>query len=85
MPKKITVIVTEEHIRTGERCDPQRCPVAWAIGEMFPLEDVYVDAHAQVGKDYYALPTDVSSWIMKYDRGLSMLPITFDMYRYGLD
>lgn len=71
--KTILVNVTEEHIRTGKRCDSYDCPIAYAILDAYGQGKPYVEGSpvlinnyraVRVGQTYIATPGSLSARIL---------------------
>lgn len=84
------VEVTAEDITKGERQSPILCPIAWACWRSFLLElgdsirvgpiNVFIDKlKGETHK--YLLPTPAREFIHRFDNGLTVEPITFELER----
>lgn len=82
LPDKITLTVTDKHIRSGERDDCVLCPIALAFTHAYPdvqfgvyPTSIYVmeDGEAM----HYELPREAIKFIDKFDNGIEVQPLTF--------
>lgn len=90
--KTLTVHVSEAEIRDGVEGSPSGCPVALALEMACGLR---THGHAEVGYKWASfpvpesggghrtvtceLPEEVSEWIVAFDDGEAMPPITFSL------
>jgi hypothetical protein len=76
---KFLVEVRSDHIREGERNDPERCPVSYAIwdatGIHFDIEQVVARLP---GQGSWALPVEARRFVVAFDSGERVEPIRFE-------
>jgi hypothetical protein len=78
------IIVTNEDIEHGTRHDPERCPVARALSRVGVLHFGVMLASVVVadGQGHVTglpLPGEVTDWILDFDGGRPVAPITFHL------
>lgn len=80
--------VTEDHIRKGCALDCNACPVALAVSDHFPGEDVNVsvashisvwDEISKVYLAYVRTPEMVGKFMTDFDEGTAVEPFEFDL------
>lgn len=78
---KKLISVTEEHIKNGEPCMCQYCPIAWAIGlacKPFLFKEVREDCVVVTEtEDRVRLPRSARRFIHRFDSGKSVKPFRF--------
>lgn len=76
------VVVTQEHIDKGKRCDGVRCPIALALD---PIDGISVDTEEIClhGMGYSGtdpkLPAEAVEFISAFDEGEPVQPFEFDI------
>jgi hypothetical protein len=87
--QKIRVRVTREHLLAGRRSSRFRCPIALAIGEMFPGVPVVVQLDViRIGRVTYPTPRRAAQAMGYYDSSRSkadVKPIDFTLKGNGPD
>lgn len=81
-PKELPVTVTQDDIDHGEESDCRNCPVARASSRAFgaPMKSggaTLAIADAPHYRPIYGLPTSVTTWISRFDRGEPVEPFAF--------
>ncbi len=76
--------VTAEDIQSGQRCDINCCPVGRALRRAgVPHEAVMGGAllvEAPGGRlDFRLLPREVGNWLLEFDRGRPVQPMSFEL------
>lgn len=87
--KRIRITIKKHHLDLAEQlrdsniCITKRDPMARAIGERFPFEDIEVFiAHVRVGNKNYRLSKRASDFIMKWTKCQNVMkcvPFTFHL------
>jgi hypothetical protein len=82
--KKITIDVTQDDIKEGEKASAEFCPIACAVRRLFPDSYIRVDDLLEVGPDdsdkdseYYDLPESALEFIHNFDIGRHVEPFSF--------
>jgi len=76
--RTITVNVTADDIRDGQRSHIRNCPVARALARVYPDQDITVGVRTAFGESVrILLPAAVVEWIAHYDHNYPIEPITF--------
>jgi hypothetical protein len=74
------VEVKQEHIDKGVPSNGCECPIALALGEMFPDAQVLVcDGRIEVGFEVAAPPQEAKEFINDFDDGEPVAPFSFDL------
>lgn len=75
------IILTAEHIARGERGNCGRCPVVFAVEDAIKgHEQVYVFPDSiYIGRMIYNTPVEARQLMERFDKGLPVSPITFDL------
>lgn len=76
MRKTVKVEVTQQDIEAGVRVNPWACPIGRAAERAFG-EPAGMASDILVGNNYYDVPPDVRRWVLDFDRGEPVEPITF--------
>jgi hypothetical protein len=79
---KVTINVTEEDIKQGEKQHCSRCPVALALRRVAKGEPAVIGYSIIFSKDIeIETPDDVVEWIMDFDDddGCDVSPFSFEM------
>lgn len=72
--------VTKEDIRNGKRGKCSKCPVALAIGRIFPNERISVtELGIKIGRMLLVIPKRVDCWVGRFDEGNVVDPMTFEL------
>lgn len=85
METKIQVKVTEDDIRGGKREDAKGCPIALALGRVFPGREIVVFSyeawvcHEVNGELLRKIPLkfDAVKFVMDFDAGYEVHPFEF--------
>lgn len=82
--REVQVRVEQRHIGDNPMFwNPQHCPVALALRELFPGEKICVGvATATIGDTYYLLPVVASNWMRRGYARFAVEPIAFTMTRW---
>jgi hypothetical protein len=80
----VKVSVTDKHIKKGQTCSGNACPVALAIRDTGWSFVSVSTRTVRLGSDAYnapiaRLPYNVTRWIGDFDRGQTCYPIEFDL------
>ena len=79
----VRINVTQEHIEQGVRGNVYSCAVALAAQEVLGRDIVMIADIAlrrgAVWSKFAVLPEMVRAWIVEFDDGRSMAPITFEL------
>lgn len=79
-PLDIQIIVTQEDIDNGIKGSECDCPVALAIKRKFSVDRGIVDGiDIEINGVTYYTPERVYYWIERFDAGLPVQPITFEL------
>jgi hypothetical protein len=86
--RSVYVNVSMSDIIFGDRCAASHCPVAYALRRQFGTTRVSVLPHSarvMLAKDihYYNLPKEAAEFIMAFDAGQYVKPISFTMVLQG--
>lgn len=79
---KYVIKVTEECIKNGIQGNPQSCPIAWALKDIF-VEDYGVTNdyirifESESGSKYCAVPPEVTNFVDDFDDGKPVQPFEF--------
>lgn len=72
--------VTKEDILKGKRGKCSKCPVALAIGRIFPNEKISVnELGIMIGRMLLVIPKRVDCWVGRFDEGHKVNPMTFEL------
>ena len=91
--KKISVHISEENIKDGERNNPCYCPIALAISDKYKIHPkrIYVSPETALfmreGEFYFELSREALNFIHRYDAGFVVDPITIEgklVRKYGI-
>lgn len=79
------ITITVEDIRSGRRCDTGCCPLGRAlsragINHFGVTPFAVVIPEGETGAQSVPLPVEVSQWLLEYDGGLEVKPMSFDLW-----
>lgn len=76
----IEISVTAEDIKKGERCSLHTCPVALALARAQKKKSAWVDGVGTlIGERYIRLPLEVQTFILQFDKRVSVEPLKFQL------
>lgn len=89
--QKLVITVTQEHIDAGQKCSMNSCPVALAMKEHTnkyePVVGRIFAAYRYPNRgrfcNLYTLPEEVAEFVINFDNGLPVEPITFELHEYS--
>lgn len=80
-PETMTITVTKNDIATGHKDHPTTCAVANAIFNKCGIVARVSHITAFIGGKEYSLPSKAVKFILAFDNGKKVKPITFRMRR----
>ena len=82
----LTVNVTKQDIKAGIRCNIGRCPIARAVRRASRRRDVAVSGRdVEIRRQAFRLPVLARNFVLNFDNGDRVAPITFTLKGYMLE
>jgi hypothetical protein len=76
----MTIHVAQIDIDFGKSNDCESCPIARAIGRVFPGSEVYVLGDTvTIDKVFYSLPPECWGFVCDFDKGRPVFPFSFTL------
>lgn len=77
------IMVTDENIKNGNRCDSNKCPVALALRNHFNINWIGVTYDIRINRNYFTTPDKVLEFIKNFDNRFtdisSLKPFEFEL------